>query len=98
MSHPTPTSVKRDIHSHFPQSLVWDDYRLPDSWWKNVERDGDHWLTQVRGYYPYAFLCRRLLDLPWVMVLAIVPTCGHERCVNPSHLCVTLKDEASLVR
>ena len=75
------------------REFVWDDARLPDKWWSSVEEEDDCWVTHTPGYYPYAYLCRRLLGVGWVHVLAVVPTCGTNRCVNPNHLCVTLKKE-----
>lgn len=89
----------RTVLTNLGLDWVWDDGRLPDWWWANLDRqeDGEHWVLdpeapQMKGYYPYAFLARRLLDVSWRQVSSVTPTCGVERCVNPSHLWVTLKE------
>lgn len=80
--------------THGFEAVGWDDFRLPPWFWKNVTQDGGCWMwTGKRELYPEHTVVRRLMKVPWSRVLAAVPTCGRSLCVNPAHLCVTLKEE-----
>lgn len=78
----------------FGNDWVYDDARLPQWWWDKVEVHGSHHIWQKEGgYYPYAVLARRLNRVAWHRVSAVPAMCGVERCVNPAHLSLVLKQE-----
>lgn len=87
--------------SHGFMDIPWDDYRLPEYLWKNLlkTRDGtsptnyvECWLWGgAKDVNAAVVIATRLLGVSRDQLLAVVPTCGNEKCARPSHLCVTTR-------
>jgi len=86
-----------DVHGF--ADLVWDDVVLPESFWQAIKRTPAGCWEPVNPRRETKYLetvVSRLLRVRWIDVLAAVPTCGNVACVNPAHICCTLRNELSV--
>lgn len=82
---------------HGIQTIPWDHASLPGYFWANVRRmPNGCWITdwdRATGYRAMTVL--RLLMVNPKEAWAMTPTCGAAACVNPAHLCVTMRTPSS---
>lgn len=86
----------RDLHGLDP--IPWDHLRLPDRFWRDIKAlPNGCWVAEsrrkARGLQNT--VVTRLCERSAYEALAITPTCGDQRCVNPAHLCVVWRNALS---
>ena len=85
------------IQPHGFATIEWDHAILPTKFWESVARmPNGCWKTNIEQPGNFRELAvQRITRVNPKDCLAITPTCGDYRCVNPAHTCVTLRTALS---
>jgi hypothetical protein len=85
--------------AHGMMTMAWDDAAFPAWFWDGLDAlPNGCWVwskRRMRSLHGIEYVVTRLLRCEWRDVLAAVPTCGTIECLNPAHLCCTLRTPLS---
>lgn len=76
--------------------IEFGDYRIPQWMWRRttVCVDTGCWeyeRTKSKQKGMLSVVVRAVLGVDWSEVFGAIQTCANGQCINPAHLCVTLK-------
>jgi hypothetical protein len=81
---------------HGFMQIEFEDYRIPAFIWKRLaictESGCWEWQGGNDSDRPWRVMAMRLLDVEWRAIHSVTQTCANNKCANPAHLCVVLKD------
>ncbi len=95
MSEPHRIYYKDNTTVHGFQHIAFEDYRLPAWMWRRMSVCIDtgcwEWGEWKKHYTPKYIVVMRLLGVTRDEIYRVIETCANDKCVNPRHLCVTLR-------